>query len=745
MARKTKKGLLSVRFLGEVEVARGSDPVALPASRKTKALLAYLCVTERRHRRERLCDLLWEDTDDPRGALRWSLTKLRAVVDDETARIVADRDGVAFEAHGAEIDVADLRADAARASALRTEELAAAVARVRGPFLEGVELTDLRDFHAWCVAEREEMRRAHVLLLEELIGRLSGEPEEALPHARVLAAVDPMRETSQAGLVRLLGRAGRRDEAEQQYEAAHERLEAAGAAITGELLEAWQGARKPAGTTSTSAGPTAGAPAPPAAASPAAAPQGERPETRYVRNDGVHIAYQVVGEGPPLLFVPGWVSHIDHAWEEPTYATFLRELASFSTLILMDRRGTGLSDPVDRVPTLEQRMEDVRAVMDAAEVDRATVWGVSESGPMGILFAATYPERTTSLLLYGTFATLLVGTKEETAPVAKELARSFASIDRDAIRAANTFEEHGGRIPPGTVDMFLDMIEGAWGKGEMSKLWAPSIAEDPDAVTRWGRFERLAASPGTARRLFAAAFGLDVADILKSVAVPTLCMGRTGDKITPLHRQKYLADNIPGAEFLELPGDDHFPWIGDTAPLLAAVQKHLTGSADAPPRERERVLATVLFTDIVDSTARLAQMGDRKWGELLARHHTIVRERLGRFRGDEVDTAGDGILATFDGPARGIECARSIIDGVRGLGIDIRAGLHTGECELVDGKVAGIAVHIGARCAAEAGPGEVLVSRTVKDLVAGSGIEFESRGEQELRGIPGRWELLRVA
>lgn len=725
MADGRETDVLTLRFLGEVEVLRGSTPIVLPSSRKARALLAYLSVTGRPHRRDRLCDLLWEDTDDPRGALRWSLTKLRGVVNDDTTRIVADREVVRFEANEAAIDVLALRNAKRDPTSCPVSELERLAMLVRGPFLEGLELTDLRDFHAWCVAEREEARRLHVRILKALIEQLADRVEEALPHARTLASVDGSNEASHATLVGLLGAAGRRDEAEQHYEAATARLHERGITQAGTLLSAWQRARKPTGR------PAAGAPQP-------TLPRRkdlDRHETRYVKCDGVHIAYQVVGHGPPLLFIPGWVSHIEHAWEEPTYARFLHGLASFSTLILMDRRGTGLSDPVAELPTLERRMEDVHAVLDAAALERAAVFAVSESGPMSLLFAATYPKRTTSLALYGTFAKLGHG---------KGGSRRPDTIDRDSIRSGYGRWGEAG-FPPETIEAFLDMIESTWGAGEMSKLWAPSIAEDEDAVVRWGRFERLAVSPGAARRLFAMAFGVDVSHVLPSISVSTLCMGRADDDLTPFFLQRYIADRIPGARLVELDGADHFPWVGDSTAILAELERHVTGALAEPRVEPERVLATVLFTDIVGSTAQLARMGDRKWGDLLRRHHAAVRSQLERYRGREVDTTGDGMLATFDGPARGIQCGRAIVDAVGDLGLEVRVGLHTGECELVDGKIAGIAVHIGARCASQAAPGEVLVSRTVKDLVAGSGIEFESRGEQELKGVPGRWELLRVS
>ncbi len=434
------------------------------------------------------------------------------------------------------------------------------------------------------------------------------------------------------------------------------------------------------------------------------------PETRYARHGDVNIAYQVTGEGDvDLVFVPGWVSHIEYAWEEPSLAPFLERMARFSRLILLDRRGTGLSDPVDQLPTLEERMDDVQAVMEAAGSNRAVLFGISESGPMCSLFAATYPEHTRGLVLCNTFA------------------RNQYSDD------------YPWALKDDQWKRFSQLIEENWGKGVTPRFFAPSRAADEAFVRGWGRFERRAVSPGAMRKLLALMRDTDVRPVLPSIHVPTLVVHRTSDRATPIAGGRYLAEHIPGAKLVEVPGEDHFPWVGDTEAILEEVEHFVTGARSRA--EPDRVLATVLFTDIVDSTRQLAERGDRRWRELLTEFYGIERQQLVRFRGREIDTTGDGLFATFDGPARGIRCACAARQAVSSLGISIRAGLHTGECEVLGGKVSGIAVHLGARVCDAAGPGDVLVSNTVKDLVSGSGLRFADRGVHALKGVPGEWHL----
>ena len=437
------------------------------------------------------------------------------------------------------------------------------------------------------------------------------------------------------------------------------------------------------------------------------------PETRYTRSGDLNIAYQVVGNGPrDLVYVPGWISNIELAWEEPSHAHVLERLARFSRLILFDKRGTGLSDPVplDRLPPLEERMDDVRAVLDAVGSRQTAVFGFSEGGLMSVLFAATYPERVTALVLYGTFAKRIWSPDYPWAPKPDARAREIENLERNW-----------------ATRMDLDQL-------------APS--EDEAFKRRLATYFRRSASPGAAVALLRMNTQIDVRDVLPTIQAPTLVMQRTDDRDVKVEEGRWIAAQIPGAEYVELPGDSHTLWAGNTDEIVDEIEEFLTGARS--PRDTDRVLATVLFTDIAGSTERAAELGDARWRELLTAHHAAVRRQLNGYRGRELDTAGDGFFATFDGPARAIRCASAIRDDVRSLGLQVRAGLHTGECELVDGKVGGIAVHIGARVASVAAPGEVLVSSTVKDLVAGSGIVFEDRGKRQLKGLPDAWHLFKV-
>jgi class 3 adenylate cyclase len=439
------------------------------------------------------------------------------------------------------------------------------------------------------------------------------------------------------------------------------------------------------------------------------------PETRYARSGDLNIAYQVVGDGPlDLVYVPGWVSNIELMWEEPAMAHFLERLGSFSRLILFDKRGTGLSDRVsnDELPTLEERMDDVRAVLDAVDSERAALFGHSEGGNMCVLFAATYPERTTALITLGSFAKRR--DPDDDYPWAPE------AVDRE--ETAIDVERNWGHLRPQDV-----------------KYYAPSRLGDEAFVQNLERYFRRAASPGAAAALLRMNSYIDVRDVLPAIRVPALVLHRTGDHDVNVAEGRYLASKIAGAKFVELPGDDHWISAGDVDELADEIEEFLTGTRPLP--EPDRVLATVLFTDIVGSTERAAELGDRRWRELLGAHDAAVRRELERFRGREVDTAGDGFLATFDGPARAVRCAISAGEAVRRLGIEVRAGIHTGECELDGEKVRGIAVHTGARIASLAGPGEVLVSQTVKDLVSGSGLAFDERGIHMLKGVPGEWRV----
>ncbi|HEY7002855.1 MAG TPA: adenylate/guanylate cyclase domain-containing protein [Gaiellaceae bacterium] len=442
-------------------------------------------------------------------------------------------------------------------------------------------------------------------------------------------------------------------------------------------------------------------------------------ETRYARSGDVNIAYQVVGEGPfDLVFVPGYVTHLELQWKIQGFAPFLGELASFSRLIRFDKRGTGMSDRVGGAPTLETRMDDVRAVMDAVGSQRAAFYGLSEGAAMSILFAATHPERTAALVVRSAFP------RSMWAPD-YPWGRSEDAYERDVNRALQAFGPHEqaresvralGEFSDEETDEFLEMI-------------------------------RFGASPGSVEALQRMNKEIDVRHVLPAVRVPTLILRGSEDKLVPAEVAHYMASRIPSARVVEISGAGHLAFGRHQSQISSEIKTFLTDIWDAggwEEQETDRVLATVLFTDIVRSSEKATSLGDRGWRELLERHHALVRRELLRFRGRELDTAGDGFLASFDGPARGIRCACAIVAGMDELDLEIRAGLHTGECEVVDGKFAGIAVHTGARVAAQASPGEVLVSSTVKDLVAGSGIGFADRGVRELAGVPGDWHLFAV-
>jgi pimeloyl-ACP methyl ester carboxylesterase len=444
----------------------------------------------------------------------------------------------------------------------------------------------------------------------------------------------------------------------------------------------------------------------------------EAPDVRYARSGDVNIAYSVVGDSPfDLVFVAGWVlSCLEVAWEGAP-AEFFERLSSFCRLILFDKRGTGLSDRVTGIPDLETRMDDVRAVMDAVGSKRAAIMGFSEGGPMTLLFAATYPERAAATVLYGTGASYVGDEDYPWSPTPEEWPERIRRVDAVV----------------GTQE-WLD---------ERLTAFAPSQAGD-EAIRRWWRrWVLTSASPGAVMALSRMNSEIDVRHTLPAIRVPTLVLHRVGDDI---EEGRYLAERIPGAELVELSGNDHGWWVNPTqiANEVEPFLRGIWGRGEWDVVEPDRVLATVLFTDIVGSTAKLAELGDRRWRELLQQHHALVRRQLVRFSGREIDTAGDGFFASFDGPARAIRCASAITDAVRDIGLKVRAGLHTGECEVVDGKVGGIAVHVGARVAAEAAPGEVLVSSTVKDIVAGSGIQFSERGLVQLKGVPGEWRLYSV-
>jgi len=436
-------------------------------------------------------------------------------------------------------------------------------------------------------------------------------------------------------------------------------------------------------------------------------------DIRFAKNrEGQSVAYQVSGTGDiDIVFIPDWVTNLEVMSEEPTIARFFDRLASIGRLICFDKRGSGLSDPVPlgAIPTAEEWMDDVRTVLDDLRSRKAVIFGHAEGGTMALLFAATHPDRTRALVLADTAA------RRRRAP------------------------DYPAGIPGELVPQYIDFALGTWGTGESTRVTAPNHADDPPFVRRRARLERLAMSPAQFAGIYPSTYELDARAVLSAIRVPTLVLHRVDNTYMRIENGRFLAKHIQDAKLVEIPGADHLFHSGEVALLLDEVQEFLIGTRETP--DQDRILSTVLFTDIVGATEMTVRLGDRAWRELLERHHALVRAELQRFRGKEVDTAGDGFFATFDGPARGVRCALAIRDLLRSLDIEVRAGLHTGECELMGDKVGGIAVHIGARVMAGAQAGEVLVSRTVKDLVAGSGLVFESRGEQRLKGIKGSWEL----
>jgi class 3 adenylate cyclase len=439
----------------------------------------------------------------------------------------------------------------------------------------------------------------------------------------------------------------------------------------------------------------------------------EVPRVRYTRtHDGVSIAYAVLGDGSlDLLCIPGFVSHLEVLFEAPGADRYFGRLASFSRLIMYDKRGQGLSDRPPEPPTLEQSMEDARAVVDTVGAKQVAVYGISEGGPTSALLAASYPERVSALVLYGTWA------------------RMLEAPDYPAGVSLEVFEQ------------FVEVARHDWGGPVALRLWAPTLADDPEVQRWWAKLLRTGTSPAGIEALLRLYTEIDARHVLPTIAAPTLVLHRKCDHMVPFDAARTIADAIPGAKLVGLDGDDHLP-IANPDQIMDEVEEFLTGHRSAP--EPDRVLATVMFTDIVDSTSKAAQLGDHRWRELLERHDQLVRREIERYRGREVKTMGDGFLAIFDGPARAIRSATSACQAVRPLGLEIRAGLHTGELEVMDGDIGGIAVNIGARVGALANPGEVLVSRTVTDLVAGSGIEFHDRGTHPLKGVPGEWQLYAV-
>jgi class 3 adenylate cyclase len=439
----------------------------------------------------------------------------------------------------------------------------------------------------------------------------------------------------------------------------------------------------------------------------------DRPETSYAWNEGTALAYQIVGSsGPDLLLIPGSVTHLEMLWEEPRVSRFLAKLAGFTRLILMDPRGLGLSDRLTEIPTLDERVADLLSVLDAAGSERAALFGNADTGPPCIAAAVSHPERVGGLILCGTYA-----------------------------KASRSDDYPWGWTDEQFAD-FRQFVRDEWGTTERMENIAPSMVAD-QAFMRWcATLSRVGASPRAILLLGEMTSSVDVRPLLPEIAVPTLVMHRIGDRINEVDHGRYLAARIPEARWVELPGDDFLLWAGDIDTIADEVEEFLTGRRSGG--EATRVVATVMFTDVVGSTERARALGDRAWADLLEAHNARVRDELRRFGGREIDTSGDGFLTWFDSPASAISCARAVLGSVREIRVNLRIGLHTGECDIVGDKLRGIAVHIGARVASNAGAGEILVSQTVKDVVAGSGIEFQERGSHELKGVPGEWRLYSV-
>jgi pimeloyl-ACP methyl ester carboxylesterase/class 3 adenylate cyclase len=441
---------------------------------------------------------------------------------------------------------------------------------------------------------------------------------------------------------------------------------------------------------------------------------GVPPLTRYAVADGVHIAYQTIGDGPrDLLFVPGFVSNVEHWWDEPAATRFFERLAAFSRVILFDKRGTGLSDRVADVAVLERRVDDLTVVLDAVGAGHAVVVGASEAGPTCAVFAATHPERVSALVLVGA------------------MARWTSAPDYPWARSALTYK------------MVMRTMQASWGTGITMPLYAPSRWADAGLRSWWARLERTGAGPGALHALLEANMNLDVRPVLPSIRVPTLVLHSVGDRAVKIGGSRYIASVIPDAKFVQLPGSDHVFFGSDSDALLVEIQEFVTGVRPLPGADR--VLATVLFADLVGSTELLARIGDERWRSLLAEFRRLVRTELGRSGGREIDNPGDGFLASFDGPARAVRCALAIRAALGSIDLSVRQGLHTGEVEIVGAKLEGLAVHLGARVAGAASGGEILVSSTVKDLVAGSGLRFTDRGTHQLKGVPDEWHLYAVA
>ena len=710
---------MDFRLLGPLEAFAGPAQVQIAAG-KQRALLAILLLhANRTVSREQIVDALWgeEVPDSAQKMVQIHVSQLRKALPEP--RLQTSPPGYLLEVGDEELDLDSLRALGRRRPAGALTERSRKARELLGRALSlwrGPALAEFSEPFA-----RHESARLEELRLAALEWRI--EADLALGHHRdvvgeleALIAQHPLREQLRSQHMLALYRSGRHAEALAGYQAFRRTLadelgiepSASLRELERLMLQQDPTLEPPAGAAATSASNERHA----------IVGAGQEADIAYARSGDVRIAYQVVGDGPlDLVLVHGWVCTFQPGWENPKLAGMYRRLASMGRLILFDKRGTGLSDRVspERLPDLETRMDDVRAVLDAVGSERAVVLGISEGGAMSVLFAATHPERTVALVLMGTFARMMRAPDYPIGVSDDDYRKRLAVTDEDEWASVTT-KEWLGRV-------------------------GPDILRDPAAVRWYTSYLRRGASPGANKAMRIMNAEIDVRAVLPTIGVPTLVLYRSDE----YHHEasRFMGEHIPGAKAVELPGTDHLPWEGDQESVLEEIERFLAGVHDDV--EPDRVLATLLFTDIVASTATAARVGDSAWNELLTRHHRLVRAQLARFRGREVDAAGDGLFATFDGPARAVRCASAIVASVRDLGVEVRAGVHTGEIEQSDSSVRGIAVHIGARIAAAARPGEVLVSSTVKDIVAGSGIGFEERGEHELAGVPGTWRLFAAA
>jgi len=705
------------RLLGPLEVIDGTAPLPI-TSGKQRALLALLLLNANRTvARDRIVDELWGE-DVPESAhkmVQIHVSQLRKAMPEP--RLHTRAPGYVLQVGERELDLTRferLLADSREALSEGQAGTAAALLRDALALWRGPALAEFSEPFARVESGRLEELRVAALEWRIEAELTLGHHDEVVGELESLIAKHPLRERLRSQHMLALYRSGRQAEALASYQSFRRSLaDELGIEPTSALKQLEQRVLRqdselePGSTRSTdSVGPSV--------RDAAREPLAPEFDIGYARSGDIRIAYQVVGEGQlDLVLVHGWVCTFQPGWENPKLAAFYRRLGSLGRLILFDKRGTGLSDRVspEHLPDLETRIDDVRAVLDAVDSRRAVILGISEGGAMSALFAATHPERALGLVLMGTFARMMRAPDYPIGLAESEYRKRLVALDEDDWAPAATKE---------------------W----LARV-GPDLLRDPAAVEWYVSYVMRGASPGANRAIRLMNEQIDIRDVLPTISVPTLVLYRSREHFR--EGTRFMGEHIPGARVVELPGNEHLPWEGDRDALVDEIERFLSGMRDEI--DADRVLATVLFTDVVDSTAKVAETGDRGWKDLLAMHDRLVRGQLARFRGREVDMAGDGVFATFDGPARGVRCAAAIVDGLKALGLDVRAGLHTGEIEQSNGRVRGIAVHIGARVAAAASPGEVLVSSTVKDIVAGSGIAFEERGERELDGVPGTWRL----